>query len=189
VPSPGLRVLRIFDFQPPGTVVLVDAAFALRNNTFQIPSANLLKKGDAPRLDMLSIDNFFAIALLNQIPQTMFSFNEREAAEVFVVKPQQVEGVEDRLAPPREQFIELADSSRIEAHDFTIENRVLHGQIVERFFQRVKRLEAIQVSGNEFAFASVDVREHSEAVVFQFKDIIGIVKGLRYQPEPHRVNA
>jgi len=60
---------------------------------------------------------------------------------------------------------------------------------VEGFLQRLKRLEAIQVSRDEFAFASVDVRERTEAVVFQLKDIIGIVKGLRYQPEPQRVSA
>jgi hypothetical protein len=81
----------------------------------------------------------------------------------------------------------LTDAVRIEAHDFTVENRILYGQIVERFFQRVKRLEAIQVSRDEFAFASVDIRERSETVVFQFKDIIRIVKGLRYQPRSPRV--
>jgi hypothetical protein len=137
---------------------------------------------------MLCINEAVATTLLNQFAQTLLSFDERQQAKIFAIEPQQVENIEHWLTSARKQFIELTDALRIEAHDFTVENRIL-AQIVERFFQGVKRLEAIQVSRDEFAFASVDVRERTEAVVFQFKDVIVIVKGLRYQSEPHRVNA
>ena len=108
---------------------------------------------------------------------------------MFSIEPQQVESVERWRTAARKQLIKLTDAVGIEADDFTVENCILYRQFVERFLQRLEGLEVVQVPRDQFAFAIVDVGERPEAVVLQFKNVIGIVEGLRYQPEPHRLNA
>src|SRR5271166_7074769 len=85
--------------------------------------------------------------------------------------------------------IELTDAVRIEAHDFTVENRALYRQLVEGFLQRLERLEAVQVPRDQFAFASIDVGERSEAVVFQFENVLGIIEWFGDSGEAHWLDA
>ena len=53
----------------------------------------------------------------------------------------------------------------------------LDRQLIERFLQEIEGLEVLQVAGDQLAFAGLDVGDRAEAVVFEFEQIVGIVKG------------
>jgi hypothetical protein len=110
------------------------------------------------------------------------------AKRVLAIKPQKVEGVKDWLPFPAEQLIELADPLTIEAHNFAIENCVLHRQLDQRFFQRLKSQVAL-IARDDLAFSSLQVDNGHETVVFQLENVIGMVEGLPHQAEPHGVDA
>jgi hypothetical protein len=43
----------------------------------------------------------------------------------------------------------------------------------------IEGLEVLQVAGDQLAFAGLDVGDRAEAVVFEFENEVGIVKGFR----------
>jgi len=110
--------------------------------------------------------------------QTMFPFDQRQAAQVVAVQPQQVEGIEDGLALAGHHFVELADAVAIEADDFAVQDSVLDGQFIERLLQVIEGLEVIQVARDQLALAVFDVGDRAEAIVFQFEDVVGVVEWL-----------
>jgi len=72
-------------------------------------------------------------------------------------------------------MVELAYALVVETDDFTIQDGTLHGKFRERSSQQDK-FELIQIAGNQFALAVLDVCDGAEAVVFQFEDVVGIIK-------------
>jgi hypothetical protein len=55
MPSLGLRISWVFELQPAGCVVLVNAAFSLRHNALKVAGANFREKALSVLLDVLSI--------------------------------------------------------------------------------------------------------------------------------------
>ena len=55
MPSLGLRISWVFELQPAGCVVLVDAEFSLRHNPLKVTGANFRAKALPVLLDVLSI--------------------------------------------------------------------------------------------------------------------------------------
>jgi hypothetical protein len=68
---------------------------------------------------MLRVDDRVAPATLDQFMQSLFAFNQWQAAQILAVEPEQIESVEEWLTSAREQFVELTDAVRIKADDFT----------------------------------------------------------------------
>jgi len=99
--------------------------------------------------------------------QATFPFDQRQAAQVVAVQPQQVKSIEDGLALAGHQFVELADAVAIEADDFAVQDSVLDGQFIERLLQVIEGLEVIQAAGDELALAGLDVGDRAEAVVLE----------------------
>jgi hypothetical protein len=85
-------------------------------------------------------------------------------------------------------MVELAHAALIQTTNLPVDNGVLHGQFGESGLQRFEP-EILQVALDQLAIAVLQVHHRAEAVVLQFEDVIGIVKGLFNQPEPHRANA
>lgn len=67
-------------------------------------------------------------------------------------------------------------------------NRALHGELRQGFLQRPERKIPL-VSGDDLALPVLQVRNGPEAIMLQFKNVIGIVEGLFNEAESHRVNA
>jgi hypothetical protein len=55
VPSLGLRISWVFELQPAGSVVLVNAELSLRHNPLKVTGANFSEKALPVLLDVLSI--------------------------------------------------------------------------------------------------------------------------------------
>jgi hypothetical protein len=178
VPAFCLRILRVLDLLPPYSVVFVNSSFALRNYAFQIPRADFLEEFYALAFDVLGVNDRVTPAALDELMQATFPFDQRQAAQVVAVQPQQVEGIEDGLALAGHQFVELAEAVAIEADDFAVPDSVLGGQFIERLLQAIEGLEVIQIAGDQLAFAGLDVGDRAEAVVFEFEISSGSSKAL-----------
>jgi hypothetical protein len=126
----------------------------------------------------MCVDDRARPAALGQFMQATFPFDQRQASQVVAVRPQQVEGIEDGLALAGHQFVELADAVAIEADNFAVQDSVLDGQFLERLLQVIEGLEVIQVARDQLAFASLDVGDRAEPIVFQFEDVVGVVEWL-----------
>jgi len=126
---------------------------------------------------VLGVDDRVAPATTNQFMQVTFPFDQWQAAQVVAVQPQQVEGIEDGLALAGHQFVKFAFTVTVETDDFAVQDGVLDGQFIERLLQVIEGLEVIQVTGDQLAFAGLDVGDRAEAVVFEFENLVGIVKG------------
>jgi hypothetical protein len=82
----------------------------------------------------------------------------------------------------------LTDTIVVLADDFTIKNRVLHWQFPESDTQEEK-VEMILIAGYQFAFVIFNISDCAEAVVFQFENVVRIVKGFCNALEAHRLDA
>jgi hypothetical protein len=110
VPSLGLSVVRILDFQPAADRG-VRPCFSLRDNTFQITGANFLEQIHAPAFDVHSADDILDFALLDQCAQFCFALKERNLSEIAPVQVKDVEGVKGRRTLAVEKFVENAPAS------------------------------------------------------------------------------
>jgi hypothetical protein len=110
-------------------------------------------------------------ALLNQLVQALLSNYQRQRPQILAIQPKQIECIENGMTSPGHEMIELADSMRIEANDFAIQDCVL-GQSVQRFPETFERLEVVQIAADEFAIAIFDIRNRTEAVMFEFEDVV-----------------
>ena len=93
----GLRVSWVLDLYPAASIVFVDAQLALGDDALQIPSANLLKESLAMLLDVLRVEDALAGRRLDQRSQAPLTFQEGCLSKILAVKPQQIEGLQDRL--------------------------------------------------------------------------------------------
>jgi hypothetical protein len=102
--------------------------------------------------------------------------------------PNQVESVKNGFAFATEQIVETTYAPRVETNDFAIQDRALHRQTSKGLCERLEAQKFL-LAGNEFALTVLEVRNRTESIVLEFKDVIGMVERLFHQSEPHRVNA
>ena len=86
------------------------------------------------------------------------------------------------------QMVKAAGAAGIQAHDLSVDDRVLHGQLTKDGSER-RESQAVLIAGDQFTFTVLDVGERSEAVVFQFEDEIGMVERFCDEAEVHWANA
>jgi len=101
--------------------------------------------------------------------------------------PEQVEGVQNRVAFTVEQLIELTHAAGIEANDLGVEDGTLSRQARQSFLQ-VWEAEVALVARDELRLAVLQIHHDPEAIVLQLEDVVGIVERLFQVPEPHRLD-
>jgi hypothetical protein len=138
VPSLGLGISWVFELQPAGCIVLVNAKFPLRHNPLKVPGANFREKALPVLLNVLRIKQPWTLRGPDESRESLLSLDKWHLPQVLAIKPQKVERVKDWLPFPAKQLIELAHTLTIEAHNFAIENYSFDRQLGQRFFQRLK---------------------------------------------------
>jgi len=176
MPSLGLRISWIFELQPTGSVVLVNAEFSLHYNPFKVTCAIFSEELFAFTLDVLRIKQPWTLRGPDESRESLLSLDKGHLPQILAIKPQKVERVKDWLPFPAEQLIELADPLTIEAHNLAVENCSLHRQLGQRFFQRLKSQGSL-IARNQLRLAVLQVRDRPKTVVFPLENVIGMVEG------------
>src|SRR5215469_425308 len=138
MPPLGLRISAVFDLQPAGCVVLVNADFSLCYNPLKVAGANFREKALPALLDVLRIKEPGTLRGLDESGESFLSFDKGPLPQILAIEPQGVECVQHRLPFPAEQLVELAHALRIEANDFAVNDGVLHGQLGQRPLECLK---------------------------------------------------
>src|SRR5262250_582294 len=95
VPTFRLRIGPVLDLQPAVPTVLVGAQLALRHDAFEIAPANLLEEFLAAALDVLSVKESLATRHFDQPVQSLLPLEQWSLPQVFVIEPQEIEGVQN----------------------------------------------------------------------------------------------
>ena len=91
MPSLGLEIGWIFELQPAGCVVLVNAAFSLRHNPLQVTSANFCEKALPALLDVLRVKQPWTLRGPDESRESLLSFDKGPPPQVLAIEPQKVE--------------------------------------------------------------------------------------------------
>jgi hypothetical protein len=91
MPSLGLEIGWIFELQPAGCVVLVNAAFSLRHNPLKVAGTNFREKGLPVLQDVLRIKQPWTLRGLDESRESLLSLDKRHLPQVLAIKPQKVE--------------------------------------------------------------------------------------------------
>src|SRR5215469_4826313 len=188
MPSLGLRVSGVFELQPAGCVVLVNAGFSLRHNPLKVTGTNFRKKGLPVLHDVLRIKQPWTLRGPDESRESLLSLDKGHPPQILAIEPQKVERVKDRLPFPAEQLVELAHTLRIDANNLAVNDGVLHGQLGERPLEYLKSKVPL-IARNQLALAVLEIRDRPKTVVLQLENVVRMVKGLPHQTEPHGVNA
>src|SRR6516225_5592583 len=119
MPSLGLEIGWIFELQPAGCVVLVNAAFSLRHNPLKVAGTNFREKGLPVLQDVLRIKQPWTLRGLDESRVASFA---RQAASASGPRHQATEGrsVKDWLPFPAQQLVELVHTLRIDANNLAV---------------------------------------------------------------------
>src|SRR5215469_14092003 len=132
MPSLGLGIGAVFDLQPAGCVVLVNAEFSLRHNPLKVTGANFREKGLPVLHDVLRVKQPWTLRGPFESRESLLSLDRGHLPQVLAIKPQKVERVKDWLPFPAEQLVELAHTLRIDANNLAVNDGVLDVQLGER---------------------------------------------------------
>src|ERR1051326_26644 len=102
-----------------------------------------------------------------------------ERAQVPTTEPEDVEHVENGIAAAPQQIIELRPPSRVEAHDFAIQDGFTIQVQMDSRAQFEKALVRVALVRNKPCFVLTDVRERSKTVHLQLEHKIVVVKSFR----------
>ena len=145
----------------------------LRDDALQVLLADEAEQIDSAVWEMTRIQDAGAIA--DQLLKDELPLKCRPGAHVFTIEPKHIECVEDRIPATAQKLVELRLSARIEARDFTIEDR-LPSEPGQRRAQRREGFVYVSLPRDKLALATVDVRERAESVHLQFEDAGWMVK-------------
>ena len=76
MPPLGLRITWIFDLQPAGLVVLVNAEFSLCHNPLKVAATNLREKGFSVLQDVLRIKQPWTLCGLDKPRESLLSLDK-----------------------------------------------------------------------------------------------------------------
>ena len=116
----------------------------------------------------------------DQVPEPEFAFHQREVPKVFVIEPEQIEAVEDRVGFPPPHVQKDAAPLRVQAYNFSIDDGILDREFRQSRVQRRETLELILFSRYQSAFSVFDIGQASPTVHLQFKDKLSMVKRSLY---------
>ena len=125
MPSLGLRISWVFELQPGGCVVLVDAEFSLRHNPLKVTGANFREKALSVLLDALRIKQPWTLRGPDEPRESLLSLDKGHLPQVLAIKPKKVERIKDWLPFPAEQLVELAHTLRVDANNLAVKDGVL----------------------------------------------------------------
>jgi hypothetical protein len=137
---------------------------------------------------MVRVENSAALSLLYQLLQFPFPIEEWQPSQVFVIDPEQVERIENWFVFARNQMIELAYAVRIQTDNFIVKDCVVHWQFSKSNTQKEK-VEVILIARHQFAFVIFYISDCAKAVVFQFENVVWIIKPLCNALEAHGLDA
>ena len=137
---------------------------------------------------MLGVHDALATTRPHEAGELSLALDQRLVAQVMPIDPQQIERIEHGFALTAQELVELAHTILVQAHDFAIENRTLHGQLRHNSPEGLEA-EILQLAGDELALAVLEVGDSAEAVMLQFKDVVGMVERLLNEPEAHGPDA
>ena len=135
MPPLGLRVSGVFELQPAGCVVLINAELSLRHNALKVPGANFREKGLPVLHDVLRIKQPWTLRGPDESRESLLSLDKGHLPQVLAIKSEEVEGVKDWLPLPAERLVELAHVLRIDTNNLAVKDGVLDWQVGERFFK------------------------------------------------------
>ncbi len=112
-------------------VAFIDAVFPLRNNPFQIVPADFFEQQLSIFFNMLGVDYSRGFVFPNEFAKVLLSFDQWEIPQVFVIQPQQIERIENRMTTSGEQFVELAYAIAIDTDNLAIQYRTVNLQFAD----------------------------------------------------------
>ena len=90
VPSLGLGISWVFELQPAGCVVLVNAEFSLRHNPLKVTGANFREKGLPVLHHVLRIKQPWALRGPDESRESLLSLDKGHLPLVLAINPQKV---------------------------------------------------------------------------------------------------
>ena len=125
-----LGVVGIDDLQPGARRCAVRPLGRLDDDALEIPSTRGPEYLDGTTSLVIGIG--YAGPVADQFPQSSFTLDQRQLAQIFAIEPDEIEGVKTYVLLAPHQIQELAATRRIEAHELPVENRVLHRQFSQQ---------------------------------------------------------
>ena len=194
VPPLPLRVTPVADLRPRGSFPVapkrplrhITAMLVLGDDAFEIEPAAGIEQRRSALLDVIGIDDGTGLRR-NEFFQQTFARNEWLIAKIPAVEPQKIKGAETVRTAPAKQIIEVRPAVQTEADDLSIEHGVTAGEgFGDGGTQARIDFEGMAVSRYEPQVpAMFSVGDSPEAVVFQFEDEVGMIKGAWHACKPH----
>ena len=117
-----LGVVGIDDLQPGARRCAVRPLGRLDDDALEIPSTRGPEYLDGTTSLVIGIG--YAGPVADQFPQSSFTLDERQLAQIGAIEPDEIEDVKTYVLAASHQVHELAAAIRIEAHQLAIENRI-----------------------------------------------------------------
>src|SRR5579864_6509864 len=116
----------------------------------------------------------------DQPSQAAFAFHERQRAQILAVVPEQIEGVEDRLAASfPHQLYKLAAAISAKANQLAIENRVRDRQVCQGCRECTEGFVDDLLAADQSAGTVFNVGQRPKAVMLQLENPIQMIERLR----------
>ena len=118
----------------------------LRNNAFQVTSADFPEQVDTAALDVVHVEQP-RIPTRDDPPENALALDQWQMAQIAAVEIRHVEGVEIRLVAAVEESIKLRPAVSIEAEDFAIQDCLVR-ELDERCAKTGERFVDVRLAGH-----------------------------------------